>query len=361
MGTRIGGAVDVATLRKRLHGEIISDAHLPPAGWTRLLRLNEEARSVVGRTLAGLGSAAALTLPRKSVRDGLSNALALPGDILVKGDSGVGKSAIVMDAIEPAVLGGDNRQALAINLRHLPDTPLELLDMLISPVEELFSELTAPDCLLVIDGAEAAAERHGQMFSHVLRYARSAGLRVVAISATEGSGAVTELMKSGANVPREYVVPGGLDDEDIATAGVHLPALQRLIDNPRARELLRRPIVVELLSRAGDPGLPLTDSEALGHIWERLVRNGGDGRTLERRTHGNESCCNSQLMQSINATLTPSSAASTMLQWTILGKVACCYLLVGCHGTAYLSSSTTSFAPTPSRVTFLANGIQPKR
>lgn len=112
------------------------------------------------------------------------------------------------------------------------------------------------------------------MFSHVLRYARSAGLRVVAISATEGSGAVTELMKSGANVPREYVVPG-LDDEDIATAGVHLPALQRLIDNPRARELLRRPIVVELLSRAGDPGLPLTDSEALGHIWERLVRNGG--------------------------------------------------------------------------------------
>lgn len=270
---RVSGAVDVATLRKRLHGEIISDAHLPPAGWTRLLRLNEEARSVVGRTLAGLGSAAALTLPRKSVRDGLSNALALPGDILVKGDSGVGKSAIVMDAIEPAVLG-DNRQALAINLRHLPDTPLELLDMLISPVEELFSELTAPDCLLVIDGAEAAAERHGQMFFHVLRCARSAGLRVVAIAATEGSGAVTELMTSGANVPREYVVPG-LDDGDIATAGVHLPALQRLIDNPRARELLRRPIVVELLSRAGDPGLPLTDSEALGHIWERLVRNGG--------------------------------------------------------------------------------------
>lgn len=268
----VSGTVDAVALRRHLHGEIDLDAHVLPAGWTRLLGLDEEARSAVGRTLVGLDSASALTLARRAVRDKLRDAIALTGDLIVKGDSGVGKSALVMDAIEPAELG-ENRQAIAINLRHLPNTQLQLLATLLSPLDELFSELTAPDRLLVIDGAEAAAEQHGQVFTHLLRCARAAGLKVVAVAATEGAGAATELMKAGASVPREYVVPG-LNDEDIAAAAAHFPQLQRLIDNPRARELLRRPIVIDLLGRAGDRGLPLSESEALDHIWQHLVRNG---------------------------------------------------------------------------------------
>lgn len=279
----VSGAVDAMALRRRLHGELDPDAHVPPTGWTRLLSLDEEARSAVSRTLAGLNSASALTLPRQAVRDELQDAIALTGYLIVKGDSGVGKSALVMDAIEPAVLGR-NRQAIAINLRHLPNTQLQLLATLLSPLEQLFSELTAPDRLLVIDGAEAAAEQHGQVFSHLLRSARAAGLKVVAIAATEGAGSAAELMKSGASTPREYVVPG-LNGEDIAAAATHFPQLQRLIDDPRACELLRRPIVIDLLGRAGDPGIPLSESEALDHIWQHLVRNGGrqDAGTPEAR------------------------------------------------------------------------------
>lgn len=269
---RNAGVLGAAALRRRLHGEIVPDSHVPPAGWTQLLALDQQARSTVARSLTGDGSAQ-LTLPRRATRDELQIAIAAMGDLIIKGDSGVGKSALVMDAIEPDQLGED-RQAIALNLRHLPSNQLELLALLSSPVDELFAELTAPDRLLVIDAAEAAAEDHGEVFSYLVRTAREAGLNVIVVATSEGAGAATQLMKSGASDPRDYVVPG-LEDEELDAAAAHFPALRRLIDNPRARELLRRPIVIDLLGRAGDPGLPLSESQALDHIWHHLVRNGG--------------------------------------------------------------------------------------
>jgi DNA-binding NarL/FixJ family response regulator len=264
---RNAGVVDAAALRRRLHGHVRPDAHVPPAGWTRLLALDEQARFTVARSIINGGSTP-LTLPRRAIREDLGTAIAADGDLIVKGDSGAGKSALVMDAIEPSELGED-RQAIALNLRRLPTSQLELVALLSTPIDELFSQLTAPERLLVIDSAEAAAEDHGEVFSDLLRSARDAGLKVIAVAATEGAGAVTQLMTSG---PREYVVLG-LDDDELATAAAHVPALQRLVDNPRARELLRRPIVIDLLARADDPGLPLSEAQALDHIWHHLVRN----------------------------------------------------------------------------------------
>ena len=266
---RNAGVVDAAALRRHLHGHIRTDTHVPPGGWARLLALDEQARLAVARSLVGGGSTS-LTLPRRAIREELGSAMTVDGHLIVKGDSGVGKSALVMDAIEPAELG-ENRQAIALNLRHLPTSQLELLALLSNPIDELFSELTAPDRLLVIDSAEAAAEDHGDVFSYLLRSAQAAGLKVIAITATEGAGIATQLMTSGA---REYVVPG-FDDQELATAAAHFPVLQRLVDNPRALELLRRPIVIELFARGDDPGLPISEAQALDHIWHHLVRNSG--------------------------------------------------------------------------------------
>ncbi|WP_129675990.1 hypothetical protein [Candidatus Chloroploca sp. Khr17] len=264
---RSAAVVDAALLRRRLHGHIRPDAHVPPVGWTRLLALDEQARLAVARSLIGAGSTS-LKLPRRAIREELAAAMTVDGDLIVTGDSGVGKSALVMDAIEPGELDV-NRQAIALNLRHLPASQLELLGLLSTPFEDLFSELTAPDRLLVIDSAEAAVEDHRDAFSYLLRSARGAGLKVIAIAATEGVDTVTQLMTSG---PRQFTVQG-LDDDELATAASHIPVLQRLVDNPRARELLRRPIVIELFARANDPGLPLSEAQALDHIWHHLVRN----------------------------------------------------------------------------------------
>lgn len=269
---RNAAVLDASALRRRLHGEIVPDAHTPPAGWTRILALDQQARSTVARSLTG-GGATELSLPRRTIREALRSAITAKDDVIVTGDSGVGKSALVMDAIEPGQLG-ENRQAIALNLRHLPSGQLELIALLMSPADKLFAELTAPDRLLVIDGAEAAAEDHGEVLSYLIRAAKRAGLSIIAVATTEGASTAAQLMKSCASDPRELAVPG-LEDEELDDTLVRFPALQRLLDNARARELLRRPIVIDLLARAGDLGLPLSESQALDHIWHHLVRNGG--------------------------------------------------------------------------------------
>jgi hypothetical protein len=266
------GEVDLPTLRRLLHGKLALDDLTRPAGWPRLRSLDTQARANVARTSVGTGASAELKLPRRILREQLQDAMFAGGDIVVRGDSGVGKSALVMDIIDATTSQTTNCQALVVNLRQLPPTQLELLAMLLSPAEELLKELTAADRLLVIDGAEAAAEHHGDVLAYLVRSARSAGVRVVAVVTTEGAGAAKELIKSAGGAPTEFVVPG-LDDEDIAIVGAHFPALRRIAEDNKARELLRRPIVVDLLCRAGDPGLPLSDSEALDHVWQHLVRN----------------------------------------------------------------------------------------
>jgi hypothetical protein len=266
-------SVDVNVLRRRLHSFIDPFAHRSSEGWKRLLVLDREARAAVPRTLTGSGAQNGVTLERAEMRSQLAAALhETGGDLVVSGDSGVGKSATVLDAVEPSMLD-ENCQALAINLRHLPDTPLALVAALSTPLEDLLAGLTAPRRLLIVDAAEVAAQNRREVFAHILSAARSSGVGVVAVAAFEGASVVTELMKAGGVEVREYVVPA-LSDDEIAVVVRHLPELGRLAENPKGRELLRRPIVIDLLARAGDPGVPLSDVEALQHVWKQLVRNG---------------------------------------------------------------------------------------
>ena len=263
---------DAVTLRQRLHGQIATDAHARPAGWARLGELDRQARATARRALAT--GPIELVMPRKECKDALDDALAANNDLVVVGDSGVGKSALVMDAIRPEYLGAD-RQALALQLRQLPSTQAELLTSLVDPPARLFGELTAPQRMLVIDAAESIAEQRGEVFTYVVRAAKESGFQVVAVSTTEGAGAVQRLMESvTADVRRHDVL--GFDDGELTIVAERAPALKRLVDDDRSRELLRRPIVIDLLCRAGDPGLPLSEAQALEHVWHHLVRNGGD-------------------------------------------------------------------------------------
>ncbi|MEU4454261.1 hypothetical protein AB0F44_23225 [Nocardioides sp. NPDC023903] len=274
---RNAGVLNAPALRRRLHGALAPASHSAPQGWARLLVLDEQARTTVARSLAS-GPSGELTLPRSEIRNAIATALAGDGELIVVGDSGVGKSALVMDAIAPNQLGADC-QAVALNLRYLPTTQLELLALLTNSLEVLLGELTAPERLLVIDSAEAATEEHADVLSYCVRAARQAGVRVAAITTTECATVVKQLLRSGAEDPREYTV-AGLTDDDLEAVATHFSALRRLIDNARARELLRRPIVIDLLGRAGDPGLPLSESQALDHVWQHLVRDS------ERRDQG---------------------------------------------------------------------------
>jgi hypothetical protein len=48
--------------------------------------------------------------------------------------------------------------------------------------------------------------------------------------------------------------------------------LANLAENPRSRELLRRPVVIDLLVRGGISGVPLSDADAMQQAWLCLVR-----------------------------------------------------------------------------------------
>ncbi|MFN2537465.1 MAG: hypothetical protein ABR549_04835, partial [Mycobacteriales bacterium] len=264
------GNLDAQTLRRRLHGHLSAAAHAGTVGWTGLAALDEQARATVTRALAA-GGPHELLLPRTRARVDLRAALQTGEKLLVVGDSGVGKSALVMDATEPNQLG-DDVQALAVNLRHLPKTPAELLGLLEGSIDGLLGQMTAPERILVVDAAEAAAEDHADVLTTLVRAAQKDGARIVAVTTTEAAAAVKELLKVGGHAPVEHTVDG-LDDEELAAVAEHFPALKRLASDARGRELLRRPIVVDLLSGAGDPGLPLSESQALDHIWSHLVRN----------------------------------------------------------------------------------------
>jgi hypothetical protein len=114
--------VDANVLRRRLHGYIDPTAHRSSQGWARLLLLDQEARAAVPRVLIGSGTQAELRLERAEIRKKLATSMQeAGGDLVVRGESGVGKSAAVLDATE-TLIRDEDCQALAINLRHLPNT-----------------------------------------------------------------------------------------------------------------------------------------------------------------------------------------------------------------------------------------------
>ncbi|BDU01018.1 MULTISPECIES: hypothetical protein [Nocardia] len=256
-----------------LHGDDESAAYVHPTGWSRLLALDHEARRAVSREVIPAEGGAALRLPRDFERRELLAAVLGDGHVVVTGESGVGKSALVLDIIEPAALDV-NQRAIAVNLRQLPDNQLALAAHLDSPLEQLFGEHAASEWLFVVDGADAVAEGHGAVFAYLVRCAHDAGMRVVAVTAAENASVVSGMLTFDGVAPREHRVPG-LTDDDVMIAARRFPGLQRLADDSRARELLKRPIIIDLLSRVSDLGLPLSESEALGHVWRHLVFNGG--------------------------------------------------------------------------------------
>ena len=264
--------VDAKTVRRRLHDSIDPAAHRTSEGWRGLRLLDEEARAAVSRSLVGSGVHEPLKLGRAELQTNLAACLAQRvEDVVVRGESGVGKSALVFDATEAVALE-DDCEVIAINLRNLPQTILEVVDALSAPLEELLAGMTAPRRILVVDAAEAMAESKKDVFGYIIRSARKNAVRVVAIAA-EAAGAVVEEMKAGGNVVNEFRVPG-LSDDEVSQVVHHFSELERLATNPKGRELLRRPIVMELLSRAGGAGTPLSDAEAHAIVWQELVRNG---------------------------------------------------------------------------------------
>jgi hypothetical protein len=266
--------IDLSLLRRDTHPAVDTAMRRHKQGWQALDHLHTRAVASVHDHIASADGSRIIHLDRgDATAELVAIAASANAAVVAHGDSGVGKSALVVHAATGAASRDpDMTQALCINLRHLPTTTLAFESFLGAPLPKLLAELSAPERLLVIDGADAIAEGMVEPFRYLLDAALQTDVTVIAVTANDTKQLVRDTIAelSGVDVA-EYAVPP-LTDPQIGQVVATFGELTALATNPRSRELLRRPVVIDLLVRGGLAGIPLSDADAMRQVWSGLVR-----------------------------------------------------------------------------------------
>ena len=267
-----GAEVDRARLCRDAYPVLHSSRRLQVAAWEELRRLEQEAHDAVS---PGCGGSSSLVLPRTKARDELVEALWSEQVLLVSGESGVGKSALVCSALDCLGNAGTGEfESVYLNLRQLPPLASDLRSLLGMPLDRALSEMSAPKRLLVIDAADYASRTEASPLAAIVSDALRAGVTVCVVSAETEREAVEKIVTQATSqsLSRHDVL--GLTDDEVDELARALPTLRSMAANSEARELLRRPAIADLLVRAGGSDVPLSESAAMNVIWSRLVRGG---------------------------------------------------------------------------------------
>ena len=279
----MGAVVDLNLLRTDIHLLLDAPSTRTKLAWGVLHNYRAVAFGAVRRTLGDdTDGATPLSLPfterRADLAAELRRVASERGALVVTGSSGTGKSAVTLSAVtdlEATEAGAF--EAVVVNFRELPNTSAELHHMLGVPVGAVMAELSAPNRVLVIDTADAAVERSPGLLRELLAVASDAGLGVVAVSADSAAEFVREQMDIGRKQSTETFVVEQLDDGELDQVAQRFPLLRGLLRNLPKTSLLRRLVVLDLLSRTGLVlDNPMSEWECLDLIWRKVVR--GDGR-----------------------------------------------------------------------------------
>jgi hypothetical protein len=135
--------------------------------------------------------------------------------------------------------------------------------------------------LLVVDGAEAVLEGRRDVLHEVVVAALRAGVGVVAVTRTDGSNRVREVLQSAslltgkAEPPTVHTV-ARLAQTDRQTLAATFKSLIRLAADTRAEWLLGRPGLVDVLLRAGtvfESTEALSEADVFVVVLDGLIRN----------------------------------------------------------------------------------------
>lgn len=270
--SRHAGSVGVKELRTWLRGRVNLREDPKFAGtWELIKSLEGHLRSRVDTTVRQDGGAS-ISLPRTalvtSLTDRLRQCSARNNLLLVSGEPDVGKSALALLAADNLRASGD-AVVLALSLRDLPRTPFEFERALGATLEEVLSGAEVRDVrIILIDGAEAVLEGWMSVLDLLLRAAKSVGFGVALVSRNDAKEATPR-------AEAEFLVPD-LDDEEVAKLVSPFPALAKLEEEDRAKWLLRRPGLVQvLLSNEAHANLPsgaLSEADVFNAVWRSAVR-----------------------------------------------------------------------------------------
>ena len=248
------------------HGRVVLDDMKRHAGLTVRYRLGSD--SDAERSLILERAALRRTLTDKLLEGGTHGTA-----VLVTGESGTGKSALVLSVVaDLEACSATAVEAVVVNLRRLPQTIHELTQLLGHSIGQILQDLSAPSRLLVVDGADAALEGRSELLAELAAEARRAGVGLVVVSADTAADVVAGQVRRSYVDPETFMVPA-LDDDEITMVAGSVPRLAGLLHDLPERSLLRRLVVLDLLSRTGLAlGTSMTDWECLEQVWRGLIR-----------------------------------------------------------------------------------------
>jgi DNA-binding transcriptional ArsR family regulator len=302
--------VDLSLIRRDAHLVLDATTRRHRQGWAALAHLHKRAIASVRDEIASSDGSRVIHLERHETSAAL---LAIVGSthaaVIAHGESGVGKSALVVRAVTRAVTSEpETSQVVCINLRHLPTTTLALESFLGAPLAKLLAELSAPQRLLVIDGADAISEGMLEPFRYLVDAGLQADVKVVAVTASDTKQLLHDTTTDRCSGGVADVLVPPLTDPEVDNLVATFGELTALATNPRSRELIRRPVVVDLLVRGGLSGTPLSDADAMRQVWLGLVRRreqsdrgSPDARELALLRLANLALCGGDVLETVGA------------------------------------------------------------
>ncbi|MEU5995247.1 hypothetical protein ABZ806_40250 [Spirillospora sp. NPDC047418] len=276
-----GAVVDLNLLRRDLHVVLDSAETRSRRAWKVIAEHRKLAVAGVRTTIGDEASGGPVKIAFVDRREQLAEALraaGVPGSaLLISGESGIGKSALSLSAVEELEAADPaGFEAVVVNFRSLPQSSLELRAALGMSIEDVLAELSAPSRVLVVDAADVALERSAGLLSDLVLAAAAAGVGVAVVTSDQASSFVREQVELGFGKPSSFTMKP-LEDEDISIVSDHFPLLRAVLRDLPANSLLRRPVVLDLLARTGlEPDSSLGEWECLQLVWSKVVR--GDGR-----------------------------------------------------------------------------------
>ncbi|WP_369044659.1 hypothetical protein [Sinomonas sp. P10A9] len=262
--------IELDLLRRDTHDVVASTTRRHDAAWRMLNSLHEQAVAAVRSRVTSSSGRNEVHIDRSATIAELRTLTRTKPAVIIHGQSGVGKSALMVEFA--SAVKRDGAQALVINLRHLPTTPIELERALGIPLTTALAEMSAPERLLIIDGADAVAEGKSDLLRYMVDAAFHSDVRIFVLTTDDIRKLLHDAVDTHLGGPAvDYEIPT-LTDTQLDELVVAFPELAALAADHHARELLRRLVVVDLLLRGGVSGLPVNDGDAMNQVWVGLVR-----------------------------------------------------------------------------------------